>query len=132
MAIAVRKANLMMLLAVVSSSAAAEWVEVGSSETSTLYADPTTIRRAGNLVKMWNLIDSKTPMKLRGMPYLSSRVQQQYDCKEEQWRAVYLSFFAGNMGNGPLLFDNSDPDKWSPVPPGGGHEILWKIACAKR
>jgi hypothetical protein len=47
-----RKPILMMLLAVVSSSAAAEWVELGSNEISTAYSDPATIRRNGDMVKM--------------------------------------------------------------------------------
>jgi len=56
---AMRKAILMMLLAVASSSAAAGWVEVNSDETVTVYADPATVRRAGNRATMWVLYDYK-------------------------------------------------------------------------
>jgi hypothetical protein len=45
-----RRLILSVLLAVVSSSAAAEWVEVGRADTITAYADPATIRKAGNMV----------------------------------------------------------------------------------
>ena len=55
MLIAMPKAILMMLLAVVSSSASAGWVVVGVHDTSILYADPASIHRAGNRVKMWGL-----------------------------------------------------------------------------
>jgi len=55
-----RKAILAILLAVASSSAAAEWVEVDSDETLTFYINPTTIRRDGNLVRMWELLEYKT------------------------------------------------------------------------
>lgn len=55
-----RKAIVMMLLAAVSSSAAAEWVELNRDEISTDYFDPTTIRKAGDMVKVWSLTDHKT------------------------------------------------------------------------
>jgi hypothetical protein len=50
-----RKAILMMLLAIVSSSAAAAWVPFGGGEiaTPTIYADPSTILKSGNEVKIW-------------------------------------------------------------------------------
>ena len=54
------------MLAVMSSSAMAEWVEVSKSgekteETNfiTVYADPDTIQKIGNKAKMWVLIDYK-------------------------------------------------------------------------
>jgi len=49
------KVILMMLLAVVSSSAMAEWVEVDTSDDSTYYANPNTIRKSGNKVKESNV-----------------------------------------------------------------------------
>lgn len=53
------KAILMILLAVVSSSAVAEWVQFGGNETITIYVDPATIHKAGNMVKMWFLYDRR-------------------------------------------------------------------------
>ncbi len=72
-----RRAVLMILLAVVSSSAIAEWVAIVSNETKTTYADPATIRRAGDRAKMWSLIDLKTAeTAINGvMPFMSSRAQ---------------------------------------------------------
>jgi hypothetical protein len=47
-----RKLILILLLAVLSSSAMAEWIKVGANDNSTIYADPATIRKEGNMVKM--------------------------------------------------------------------------------
>ena len=54
-----RKFILVLLLAIVSSSAMADWVLVGSNEPANLmiYADPDTIHRTGNIVSMWNILD---------------------------------------------------------------------------
>jgi len=49
------KAILIILLTVVSSSAMAEWVKVSEDKLVTAYADPTTIRKLGDKVKMWAL-----------------------------------------------------------------------------
>src|SRR5471030_1082964 len=59
-----RKTILMMLLAVVSGSAAAEWEEVANNENATTYADFVTIRKEGNLAKMWDVIDYKRSIVL--------------------------------------------------------------------
>ena len=130
-----RNAILMMLLAVVSSSAAAEWVEVGSDETATVYADTATIRKARNRVKMWSLFDYKTvrvpdkPLQ----PYLSMRGQSEYDCKKQRSRGLSVSFHPGHMARGDvtLIHTNASPDNWRPVPPGSVIEALWKVACGK-
>ena len=77
-----RKAILMMLLAVVSSSAAAAWIEIGLDDdgTTTAYANPTTILKAGNRVKMWVLLELKTAkITAAGEPYMSSKMQNEYD-----------------------------------------------------
>jgi hypothetical protein len=50
-----KKLLLSLMLAIVSSSAVAEWVFVAETEEedfSTFYADPVTIRKSGNNVKM--------------------------------------------------------------------------------
>jgi len=47
------------MLVVVSSSAITEWVEVAEvkEEAFTIDADPDTIQKTGNIVKMWSLIN---------------------------------------------------------------------------
>jgi hypothetical protein len=129
-----RKAISLMLLAVVSSGAAAEWVVVGSSEnsTTTIYADPATIHRKGDMVKMWSLVDYKTPQGSAPKPYMSMRSQDEYDCKDERARGLSLTRHAGNMARGKTVFTDSHREKWEPVPPNSVGEGLWKFACGKR
>jgi hypothetical protein len=120
----------------VSSSAEAGWVEIAaSSEKSlTLYSDPATIRKNGNIVKMWDLTDFKTAQEEPNYGrYLSSKVHGEYDCKKERWRILYFSLHSGNMGGGAVIRSDSKPDIWSPVAPASSISTsLWKIACRKR
>lgn len=127
-----RNVILMMLLAVASNSAMAEWVNVGSNENVSIYVDPTTIQRAGNMAKMWHLFDFKYVKEDMGEPYLSTREQNEYDCKEEKYRRRATTQHSKNMGSGKAVYSDSYTAKWKPVPPDSGIEIMWKFACLKR
>ena len=77
----------MILLAVVSINAMAEWVEVGVNDFigSTFYADTETISKSGNKVKMWVMYDYKTAHDVVGDnfgKYMSTKNHNEYDCKE--------------------------------------------------
>jgi hypothetical protein len=131
---AMRNAILTMLLAVVSSSAVAGWVVVGVHDTSTLYADPATIRGAGNRVKMWALLDFKTTQQDSTNPrngYLSEIAQFEYNCKEQRARKLYYSWHSRHMGRGKVVSSDSDPSRWKPVLPGSGNEMFWEFACGR-
>ncbi len=127
-----RKVILMMLLVVASNSAMAEWVKVGSNENTVIYVDPSTIQRTGNMAKMWHLTDFTTPSKDMGEAYLSTKDQNEYDCKELKLRRRASSEHSKNMGKGKVVYKDSYTSRWKPVPPDSGLEILWKFACIKR
>ena len=57
-----KKLLLTLMLAIVSSSVMAEWVEISRNEDFgiTVYADPANTRKSGNEVKMWVLVDYKS------------------------------------------------------------------------
>jgi len=124
------KAILIMLLAVVSSSAMAEWVKVDEDKLVTAYADPTTIRKSGNKVKMWALWDYSTAQEGKSKPYMSVRIQNEYNCKEETSRQIYATTFSGNMAGGHTI-NRQGGRPWLPVSQGNTTELLWKFACGK-
>jgi hypothetical protein len=123
---------LIIFLFLSSSPAYAEWVEVGITDEATVYADPDTIRRKGDLVKMWYLHDFKTTQTVLKKSYLSSRSQDEYDCTEDRHRALATTSFSGNMGSGKVRSSYSIKGKWEPVPPGTITQALWKVACDKQ
>jgi len=124
------KAILILLLAVVSSSAMAEWVKVSEDKLVTAYADPSTIRKLGDKVKMWALWDYSTAQEGDSKPYMSTRVQKEFNCKEETTRQIYASAFTDNMGRGDLI-NNEGGREWEPIAPRTHDEALWKFACGK-
>jgi len=123
---------LIIFLFLSSAPAYAEWVEVGITDEATVYADPDTIRRKGDLVKMWYLHDFKTTQTVLKKSYLSSRSQDEYDCTEDRHRALASTSFSGNMGSGKVRSSYSIKGKWEPVPSGTMTQTLWKVACDKQ
>jgi hypothetical protein len=132
--LAMRKAIVMMLLAVVSSSAAAEWVSLGTTDNgTTVYVDPATIRRSGGMVEILSLFDLKTAeLTPQGWRYTSQKSQQEYDCKEKRWRVLSFSQHSGNMGGGISVYVDSNPGNWLPVAPGSEGRLLWERTCGKQ
>ncbi len=95
----------MLLLAVVSSNAMAEWVKVGEIEDTRFYFNHSTIHKEGDKVKMWALMDYKTAKQaIDGKLYLSDMSQEEYDCKKVLRRTLYLSTYSKNMRRGHLFF----------------------------
>ena len=72
-----------LMLAITATVASAEWTVSGGSDEFIQYVDRATIRRNGNLVKMWDMADFKTVQKgAASESYLSDKTQTKYDCKE--------------------------------------------------
>jgi predicted Zn-dependent protease len=132
MGVAMRKAILMMILAVVSNSAtAAEWVKVAETKDDNIYADPATIRREGNMVKMLTMSDFKSADYVAGKRYMSMALQYEFDCKEKLSRILALSTYTESMAMGEATY-NSQITTWTPFSPKSPGETIWKFACEKR
>ena len=122
------------LLAVFSTGAMAEWTYLTSSEDNAydIYIDKTTIRKRGNVAKMWELMDFKAPQKEASGSYLSSRMLEEYDCVEIRQRLLALTDFSGNMGSGQIIFNHQyDDRKWAYIATGSIGMDKWKAACKK-
>ena len=123
-----------VLLAAFSTSVLAEWTAIGENENSVQYANLSTIRKSGNKVKMWDLIDLKVVQvdKYDGARYLSLAVQYEYDCKEETVRMLMFNRHSKNMGAGEVVYSSGavhrEPD---PISPDSVSEALFKLACGK-
>lgn len=126
-----RRVIWVMLLAVVSNSAAAVWVKVSEDANMVIYADPEVIREADNRVKLWWVIDFKTVQTNDDEIYLSSRKQYEFDCKEERYRSLSFSKHSEKMVKGNVVYSSSKIGEWRGVPPNTNGKLLLKFACGK-
>lgn len=129
------KLILMTILVIVSNSAMAEWIGVSSTDDFDTYVDKTTIRKSGNVVKMWILRDYKALQKnsndAEGNAFFSIAAQQEYDCKEEQARPLSLSYYSKNMGDGQVVYSQTYTGIWQPLVPRSVGQMVWDIACSR-
>jgi len=128
-----RKFISILLLAFVSSNAMAELVKVGESNSLIEYAYPDTIRRSDHEVKIWLLLDYKAQQPTVGRkPFLSEKMQDEYDCNEEQSRGLAITVYSGNMGSGNVIFSDAYLSDWKPVTPDSLDETTLKYACGNK
>ena len=124
-----------VLLAVFSTGAMAEWTYLTSSEDNAydIYIDKTTIRKRGNVAKMWELMDFKAPQEAAdGKSFLSLKALQEHDCVEIRSRLLALFHFSDNMGKGQVNSNHQyDDSKWADIAPGSVSMRLLKAACKK-
>ncbi|HEX7093080.1 MAG TPA: surface-adhesin E family protein [Nitrospiraceae bacterium] len=125
---------LTILLFLSSNPAYANWVAVGGKVEAGMdaNADPVTMNREGDLVKMEILLDFKTRQTKAGVSYSSANAQMEYDCAEQRFRGLAVMYFSGNIGSGNLLDRSSGKGKRLPVSPGSLDQTLWKVACSKK
>ena len=121
--------KLVVVLLLASSPAWAGWKAVGDEETGTTYADPATMARSGNTVKMWSLLDYKAFQRMVEVGYFSQKSLVEYDCKEKQTRGLAVKLHAEPMGEGKVIYEDDSPHEWEALVPDTMGEVLWKVAC---
>jgi len=130
--------RIVLVLLVLSWSvglAHAEWKKLTDSPNFggfIVYVETTSFRidKGSGLVKMWILYDFKTSQEGYQVPYLSMRIQRQYDCKQERARMLAQSFFGDHMAKGDVISTESPEGTWMPVGPGTIGKSLWELACS--
>ena len=129
--------SLSALLFLGTVPAYAEWVAVEKDYLSpglqTVYIDPDSIRREGNMVTMWQLIDFKWGQgNGRGAHRFSStKTQKQFDCPQKRLRLLAFTEFSRHMGTGIAANGYVDKDNWLPVEPESISQALWEVVCGK-
>ena len=119
------------------------WVAVDSAYQSpahdTVYFDPTTIRRDGARVTLWQLTDYKwmqgnAPFGRFMMGphrFLSTKTHKEFDCINKRVRLLASSEHSQHMGTGVQKAVAVAQGSGFPIEPGSINEALWKVACAE-
>jgi hypothetical protein len=116
----------------------AEWIAIEDHYQSpgrqTVYVDPATHRREGNLVTLEIVIDWKWMQGNRSPTrFYSTKITKQFDCAEQQLRTLASADFYGHMGTGSPVGGGGFTSEtyWVPVEPESLNQGLWKVACGK-
>ena len=124
-----------VLLVFSDSPASADWVAVEKPypvrELQTLYIDPATIHREGNLVEVWQLTDYRWMQGgPKGTPrFLSTITRKQFECMDKHLRLLAYTEYSRRMAAGSASNGYVDKDRWLAVEPDSINETLWEILC---
>jgi len=129
--------SLITLLFLSNFPAYAEWVAVEKDYLlpglQTVYVDPDTIHREGNLVTMWQLINFKW-MQGNGRGahrFLSTKTHKEFDCAEKRLRLLAFTEFSRRMATGIPADGYVDKGNWVSVEPNSINQALWEVACGQ-
>lgn len=125
------------LLALIHQPVQAEWVAIDqqyqSSGLQTVYMDPDTRRREGNLVTILALIDWKWMQGNRSPArFYSTKLTKQFDCQKMLVRTLSATDFYRHMGTGEVIGGGYISEgHWVGLEPGAINHGLWEVACGK-
>lgn len=117
------------VLALACGNALAEWEFVGAFADSTLFVDRDSIRKAGDRVRMRDMVDYRERQAYGNTAFQSSRVEVEYDCKDRRYRNLGATLHAQHRGEGEPVATFARPEEWQPIPKGSALTRLAEIAC---
>ncbi|MDD4977939.1 MAG: hypothetical protein PHI29_04845 [Gallionella sp.] len=151
-----RKVFLLILFSLVSNSAVAGWVKVitdsnydhqspCTKDCYFIYVDLATITKSGDTVTVWRLNDFSKPEQLinawlppsatNSKPHLSVKIQDEFDCREQKLRTLFVSYHSGHMGGGQTIHTDSVHSRWVSI---GGMssdvpvKLIWRAVCERQ
>jgi hypothetical protein len=131
---------LLTLCALSGKPAAGEWMPLEERYQEpglhTVYVEPDTLRREGDLVTVWHLTDYKMMQGNVGFAggshrFLSTKTHTQFDCAKKRARLLAYEEFSGHMGTGRRDDGLVDRSRWVPVKPDSLNHALWLLVCAR-
>jgi len=95
---------LFVLLLLVNFPARANWEWVSENENGVnFFVDFRTLRKDGNRVKFWRIMNYPTPINLKGQSIFSMRSRYEVDCKEDTYRTLTVTAFSQKDARGTDL-----------------------------
>ena len=124
--------SLLLLLAAVSTCAAADWVRLWENDVLGGYVEAESVRKKGNNVMSRNMFDFRNPSEYNGNEYRSSLLLYEFGCAKERARSLESIFYAEGKAEGAIVDSWSVPGAWHPVLPSTPLEAFMNYACEKK
>lgn len=95
----------------------------------TFYFDPDTIRRDGNWVTLWQLVDTKWMGESPTPRFLSAKTHKQIDCTRWRFRILAVVEFSRQMATGKSWGGYIENGNWQQIEPQTVDHGLLEQAC---
>lgn len=107
------------------------WDPVVESESNTVYSyDSSSVKRDGDIVTYWELVDYGTPLKSGSLVVVSSKTMVIQDCKNNKFKVSTLMDYDGHKGMGHIvnveLFRTTN---WYEGTPDSVNEVMKQQVC---
>lgn len=129
------KKHFLLMLALVSGTALAEWTEIQKFDDGMrVFVDQASAQRNGANAQVTHLVRWGEPQIDPGNPpYRSTIVHTTYDCVAKRERYQGSTSYAGTMGDGgKVTEDDDEAEAWYSISESSMEDKLWKIACAAK
>jgi hypothetical protein len=126
------KALLLASLVLTSNlTLAAQWTAIGLFDIGTFYVDTDNITHAGDNNKAWTMLDYREPKvhAPTGKNFKSTRMQMEFNCKEQTVRTLSLSYHTGVRLSGDALSTEGVIGPFEPVPPETPIFKIMRLVC---
>lgn len=117
------------LLLAVAAPGWAEWERVEETDTQVVYIDPATIRKIGQMRRVWLMHDLK---KRAPDGDMSRRTFEEHDCVGKRVRGLSGSTHTGPKLGGQTLWSGPLSSDWHYIPRGSVAATVHRIICTKR
>jgi hypothetical protein len=123
------KKNIFLLFLITVPSAYADnWVKHNTSSKATFYIETETIRKDGDYIYFWNMVDLLDPLDESG--YLSIKSYEKVDCDMFKYQRLAYVFYSENMGTGTSDYEDSNDKSWKYAVPGTINSSAIDFACS--
>lgn len=124
---------LCLLLFVPSVLFAQNWKTVTQSETGTRYSyDPASLKREGEIVIYWELVDYKNPLNSQDLVIASSKSKIIQDCKNNRFKVSELIDYDSQEGMGKIVnIELIRTTDWYQGVPDTVNDVFMKLVCKK-
>ena len=114
-----------------SGAHANTWTAVGLFDIGTFYVDLDNVTHAGDHRKVWTSLDYRDPQTNQHSkkPYKSTRMQMEFDCKDQTVRSLSLSYHTGVRLSGEVLSTEGVIGPFEPVPPDTPIFKIMRLVC---
>lgn len=109
------------------------WEPVVESETGTRYSyDSFSLKRDGDIVTYWELVDYKNPLKSKDLVVTSSKSKIIQDCKNNRFKVSDLIDYDGLNGTGNIVnIELTRLTDWYQGTPDSVNDVFRKLVCKK-
>lgn len=129
------KGFLILITLLAPAIAQAEWVKLASVSEGevTVYVDPASIKREGNVVEFSALFNYATVRTLSGAPFQSATMQEEIDCAGKQSRTLAVSSHSEPMAGGHIVSTATGGHvPWTPIAPESIASAIVKFVCREK